>query len=123
MTKKKILVVEDEEQLVKLVTARLQANNYDVVSAGDGYEAIAKVHLEKPDLIILDLMLPKIDGYKVCRMLKFDARYKNIPIIIFSARAQDSDKKLAQEVGADDYIVKPFEPDVFLSKIKNLLKD
>jgi len=123
MARKKILIVEDEENLVKLVTVRLQANDYDVVSAGDGYAAIDKVRLEKPDLIILDLMLPKMDGYKVCRMLKFDARYKHIPIIIFSARAQDSDKKMAQEVGADDYIVKPFEAEVFLSKIKNLLKD
>ncbi len=123
MARKKILIVEDEENLVKLVTVRLQANNYDVVSAGDGYAAIDKVRLDKPDLIVLDLMLPKMDGYKVCRMLKFDARYKHIPIIIFSARAQDSDKKMAQEVGADDYIVKPFEAEVFLSKIKNLLKD
>ncbi len=76
-----------------------------------------------PDLVILDLMLPKIDGYKVCRMLKFDEKYKHIPVIMFSARAQETDKKLGEEVGADAYLVKPFEPEVLISKIKELLKE
>ena len=120
---KRILIVDDETQLVDLVTMRLEANNYVVLTAYDGQEALDKAHKEKPDLIILDLMLPKIDGYKVCRMLKFDAKYNKIPIIMFTARAQESDKQMGQEVGADAYITKPFESQALLVKIKELLKE
>lgn len=121
--KKRILLVEDETDLVEMVKLRLEANGYEVLTAYDGQEALEKARREKPDLIVLDLMLPKIDGYKVCRMLKFDEKYKNIPILMFSARAQDSDKKLGEEVGADAYVTKPFEPEILLGKIKELLKD
>ncbi|MBU1112369.1 MAG: response regulator [Candidatus Omnitrophica bacterium] len=120
MSKKRILVVDDEQALAELVKMRLETNGYEVLSAFDGQEALDKARKEKPDLIILDLMLPKIDGYKVCRMLKFDEKYKKIPIILFTARAQESDKKMGQDVGADSYIVKPFEPKALLAKIKEL---
>jgi len=123
MANKKILLVDDEKDLVDTVTFRLKASGYDVVTAYDGQEALTKTRTEKPDLIILDLMLPKMDGYKVCRMLKFDERYKKIPIIMFTARAQDSDKKMGEEVGADAYITKPFDPQTLLGKIKELLKE
>jgi len=118
---KRILVVDDEVQLVEMVKIRLEANGYEVLSAYDGQEGLEKIRKEKPDLIVLDLMLPKLDGYKVCRMIKFDEKYKNIPIILFSARAQDSDKEMGVQVGANGYITKPFEPKVLLSKIKELL--
>jgi two-component system alkaline phosphatase synthesis response regulator PhoP len=118
---KKILVVDDEPQLVEMVKMRLEASGYEIVIAADGQEALDKARQEKPDLIILDLMLPKLDGYKVCRMLKFDEKYKKIPIILFSARAQEQDKLLGMQVGADDYITKPFEPKILLSKIEGLL--
>lgn len=121
MPRKKILVVEDETDLVEMIKMRLEANDYEVIAAYDGQEALDKARKEKPDLIILDLMLPKMDGYKVCRLLKFDEKYKKIPIILFTARAQESDKKIGEEVGADAYITKPFEPQTFLSKIKELL--
>ncbi|MDD5355218.1 MAG: response regulator [Candidatus Omnitrophica bacterium] len=120
MANKKILVVDDETQLVEMVKMRLEANGYDVIVAYDGQDGLDKARQEKPDLIILDLMLPKIDGYKVCRMLKFDEKYKNIPIIMFTARAQAEDEKLGKEVGADAYVTKPFEPQVLLGKIKSL---
>ncbi len=120
--KKRILVVDDEADLVEMVKMRLEANNYEVLSAYDGQEALDKARKEKPDLIILDLMLPKIDGYKVCRMLKFDEKYKKIPIILFTARAQESDQKIGKEVGADAYVTKPFDPKVLLDKIGELLK-
>jgi len=120
--KKRILVVDDEADLVDMLKMRLEVNNYDVITAYDGQEALDKARKEKPDLIILDLMLPKIDGYKVCRMLKFDEKYKKIPIILFTARAQDSDQKMGKEVGADAYVTKPFEPKVLLGKIEELLK-
>ncbi len=121
MSKKRILLVDDEEDLVKTVSFRLEANGYEVTSAYNGMEAIDKVHKDKPDLVILDLMLPKIDGYKVCGLLKKDSRYKEIPIIMFSARAQEADIKMGEEVGADAYITKPFEPQALLDKISELL--
>jgi len=123
MNKKKILLVEDEKVLIETVTLRLEANGYEVISAYDGFAGLGKAKKEKPDLIILDLMLPKMDGYKVCGLLKADTRYNKIPIIMFTARAQESDKKMGKEVGADAYITKPFEPPVLLEKIRQLLKE
>lgn len=122
MDKNKILVVDDEFDMVEMLSIRLEASGYQVISAFDGQEGLNKARSEKPDLIILDLMLPKVDGYKVCRMLKFDEKYKQIPIILFSARAQEADVKLGQDVGADAYVTKPFEPDILLHKISELLK-
>ena len=121
MDKKRILVVDDEEDILNVLRFRLEANNYEVLVASDGQEGLNKARSEKPDLMILDLMLPKIDGYKVCRMLKFDEAYKAIPIIIFTARAQKQDEELGMEMGADAYISKPFEPEILLGKIKELL--
>ena len=121
MGKPRILIVDDEPDLIMMLRLRLEAAGYEILEAADGQDALEKARREKPDLIILDLMLPKLDGYKVCRMLKFDEKYKHIPIIIFTARVQDSQKKLGEEVGADAYIAKPFEPPVLLGKIKELL--
>ena len=118
---KRILLVDDEPELVEMVKMRLEAGGYEVITAYDGQEALDKAHKENPDLMLLDLMLPKIDGYKVCRMLKFDERYKHILIIIFTARTQKSDEGMAKEVGSDAYVVKPFEPQVLMGKIKELL--
>ena len=123
MNKKRILVVDDEKDMVYAVKLQLEANAYDVLTAQDGQEALDKAHREKPDLIILDVMLPKVDGYKVCRMLKFDKKYKKIPILMFTARVTKNDEKIGFEVGADAYITKPFEPPMLLAKIKELLKD
>src|SRR3990167_768650 len=111
MDKKRILIVDDEEDILSVVKFRLEANNYEVLLAADGQEGLNKARTEKPDLIILDIMLPKLDGYKVCRMLKFDDRYKHIPIILFSARTQDSDLETGKQQGADAYITKPFQPE------------
>ena len=119
--KKRILIVEDESPMAEMVKMRLEANDYEVLTASDGQSGLEMAKKEKPDLIILDLMLPKLDGYKVCRMLKFDEKYKMIPIIMFSARAQETDKKMGKEVGADAYITKPFEPKILLGKIQELL--
>ncbi len=120
--KKCILLVDDEKDLVETVSFRLQAAGYEVVPAYDGQEGLDKARSLKPNLIILDLMLPKMDGYKVCRLLKFDEKYKDIPILMFTARAQDSDREMGLQVGADAYITKPFEPQVLLDKIKELIK-
>lgn len=120
---KKILVVDDEPQLVDMLKMRLEAQNYKVITASDGAEGLEKAKSQKPDLLILDLMLPKMDGCKVCGLLKKDSKYSKIPIIMFSARAQEEDKKLGAELGADSYITKPFEQEVLLAKIKELLKE
>ena len=123
MNKKKILIVDDEQDMLYAVKLQIEANNYEVLTAVDGQEALEKARKENPDLIILDLMLPKVDGYKVCRMLKFDKKYKAIPIIMFTARAQKGDEQLGYEVGADAYVAKPFDPEKLLRKIKELLKE
>ncbi len=119
---KRILIVDDEEDILSVLKFRLEANNYEALTASDGQEGLNKARTEKPDLIILDLMLPKLDGYKVCRMLKFDESYKAIPIIMFTARVQQKDEELGKEMGADAYVTKPFEPEVLLEKIRQLLR-
>jgi len=121
MTKKKILVVEDEAELTGAIQIRLEQAGYEVLLAYDGQQALEKARGENPDLIVLDLMLPKIDGFKVCRMLKFDEKYKKIPVVMLTARAQEKDETLGYEVGADAFITKPFKYQVLLSKIRELL--
>jgi len=121
--KKKILLVDDEIDLVTAVTFRLNAEGYDVVAALDGQAALDMAKKEKPDLIILDLMLPKVNGYKVCSLLKADMRYNKIPIIMFTARVQEADKKMGFDAGANAYMTKPFESSVLLAKIKEFLGD
>jgi len=118
---KKILLVDDEPELLEMVKIRLEANNYEVITASDGQEGLDKAKREKPDIIILDIMLPRMDGYKVCGLLKADTRHNKIPIIMFTARAQESDEKLGKELGADAYITKPFESVELLGKINELL--
>ena len=122
MTKKKILLVDDEKDLVYAVKLQLEADGYEVLIAYDGQEALDKARREKPDLIILDVMLPKLDGYKVSRMLKFDEKYKKIPLIMFTARVQEADEKTGYAVGADAYVTKPFDSKALLDQIKKLLE-
>ena len=123
MSKKRILVVDDEVELIKAIQIRLEQAGYEALFAYDGQQGLEKAHKEKPDLIILDLMLPKMDGYKVCALLKKDTKYTKIPIIMLTARAQETDEKLGLELGADAYITKPFQHEVVVAKIKELLKE
>ncbi len=117
----KILVVDDEEDIVAALSIRLKAMGYDVIFAYDGMTGLSKARDESPNLILLDVMLPKIDGYKVCRMLKFDEKYRHIPVIMITAKVSDSNRKMGEEMGADAYIVKPFNPEELMRKIKELL--
>ncbi len=121
MARKRILVIDDEPDLVDMVKSFLQKKGYSIITAYDGKEALQMIRTEKPDLIVLDLMLPKMDGYRICRMVKFDEKLKHIPIVIISVRASDADKKMGREVGADDYITKPFDFKVLHSSIKGLI--
>lgn len=118
--KKRILLVDDEPDIQTIVGARLATLGFEVLIAKDGQEGLDLARKEFPDAILLDLMLPKIDGYKVCRMLKFDKTFENIPVIIFSAKGSDADKKLAEQVGADAYLVKPFDFKLFTQTIQKL---
>ena len=118
---KRILIVEDEESLIYAISLRLKAAGFEVIAAYDGQQGLDKARAEKPDLIMLDIMLPKLDGYKVCRMLKFDEKYKSIPIIILTVKGEYEDKQLGFEVGADAYITKPFDHDVLMAKINELI--
>jgi len=120
--KKKILVVDDEQVTLKLLSIRLGINGFDVVTASDGAAGLECARKEKPDLIVLDLMLPNINGFEICRMLKFDDLYKHIPIIILSALHDQKERDRAVECGADAYFIKPFDLDLLLSKIRNLLE-
>lgn len=118
---KKILVVDDEPAIVQMVMNRLKASGYDCLSAYDGQEGLEIAQASRPDLIILDLMLPKMNGYLVCSLLKKDIRFAKIPIILFTAKAQEEDRKMGEEAGGDAYIVKPFNASVLLEKIQQLI--
>jgi DNA-binding response OmpR family regulator len=119
--KKKILVVEDDPNIRAILVARLVDIGFAVIIAKDGRTGLELARKELPDIILLDLMLPEMDGYKVCRMIKFDASLEHIHVIICSARATDADKKLAEQAGADAYLVKPFDIELFVKTIQKLL--
>jgi DNA-binding response OmpR family regulator len=122
ITTKKILVVDDEPDVASLLTLMLKSQGYNVISAGDGQEALEKARSENPDLILLDIMLPRLDGYKVARMLKFDENFSHIPIIMLTAKIQERDRQTGLEMGANDYVTKPFDTAALLAKIKDLLE-
>jgi DNA-binding response OmpR family regulator len=121
MNSKKILIVDDEVDLVETVRFPLEMEGFHVLVSYNGEDALNQARKENPDLILLDLMLPKLDGYKVCRLLKFDDRYKHIPILMLTAKTQEKDKALGMETGANEYITKPFEMDDLLKKVKTYL--
>jgi DNA-binding response OmpR family regulator len=118
---KRILIVDDEEDIAFSVARRLTAAGFETICAEDGVEGLRRAQTERPDLIVLDLMLPKMDGYKVCRLLKFDERFKHIPIIMLTARTQQEDAALGREMGADFYMTKPFDAGALLDKINELV--
>ena len=121
MIPKKIMVVDDEVDLVETLRFPLEMEGFEVLVSYNGEDALNKARKESPDLILLDLMLPKLDGYKVCRLLKFDEKYKHIPILMLTAKIQEKDKTLGIETGANEYITKPFEMDSLLEKVKRYL--
>ena len=124
MDKLKILVVDDETRMRKLVKDFLVKNNYDVVEAEDGEKAV-DIFFNSNDiaLIILDVMMPKINGYKISRLLKYDNKYKDIPIIMVTARSQMEDKMIGEETGVNEYITKPFELEQIVKKVEEYLND
>ncbi len=116
---KKILVIDDEPQIVEICSDYIKAAGFDVVTANDGLSGLALARREQPDLIVLDLMMPGMDGLDVCRTLR---REKDVPIIILTARVEETDKLIGLELGADDYITKPFSPRELVARIRVVLR-
>jgi len=120
--KEKILIVEDEKDIVKMLEYNLRKEGYVSLSARSGEDAVKTAGKESPDLILLDLMLPGIDGLEVCKTLKLGQKTAAIPIIMLTAKSQESDKIVGLELGADDYVTKPFSPRELIARIKAVLR-
>lgn len=118
---KKILIVDDEQDIVETLKFVMEEAGYECHCAYDGEQGLNLAKEIIPDLIILDVMMPVMNGYKVSRLLKFDTRYKDIPILMLTARSQEKDKELGEETGADEYITKPFDIDFVLERVKSYL--
>lgn len=119
MATAKILIADDDKNICELLKMYLEKEDYEVVIAGNGEEAIAKFESENPDLILLDVMMPKLDGWQVCRELR---KKSECPIIMITAKGETFDKVLGLELGADDYVVKPFEPKEIIARIKAVMR-
>jgi len=122
MKKGKILVVDDENYILHILDFSLGAEGYEVITAEDGEEAVRKCRDEKPDLVVLDVMMPKMDGFEACRTIKRDPETADTPVILLSAKSRDIDQKQGYEAGADDYITKPFSPGRLVDRVHGLLK-
>jgi two-component system, OmpR family, alkaline phosphatase synthesis response regulator PhoP len=121
MSKGKILVVDDEIYIVHILDFSLGMEGYEVITALDGEQALERMKAEKPDLVVLDIMMPKLDGYEVCKSIKSNPATKQTPVILLSAKGRNVDQKLGFDVGADDYITKPFSPRKLVERINQLL--
>ena len=119
--KKKVLIVDDEKQLVSLVSLHMDMSGYEVLSASNGKKALNIIEKENPDLVVLDLMLPEMDGWEVCRQLRAEPKTKDIPVIMLTARSGTDDKVKGFECGADDYVTKPFSPRELVARVKRVL--
>lgn len=120
--KAKILVADDEPDVLELIEVNLKTAGYEVLTAADGSAALQKARAAVPDLILLDIMLPEMDGLEVCKALRRDAATASLPVIMLTARAAEIDRVLGLELGADDYITKPFSPRELVLRVKNVLK-
>jgi len=121
MGSKTVLIADDENDIVETIQFMLEAEGINCLTASDGEQALVLAKNSNPDLIILDVMMPKMNGYKICRLLKFDKKYKEIPILMVTARSQEEDKLIGEETGADEYITKPFEINEIVDKVKKYL--
>jgi len=122
MPKESILVVEDEEDILELVKYNLAKEGYRVSGAASGEVGLKAARSSLPDLIVLDLMLPGIDGLEVCKLLKNDSKTQHIPVIMLTAKSEDSDIITGLEIGADDYLTKPFTPKVLIARVRSVLR-
>jgi two-component system phosphate regulon response regulator PhoB len=122
MAKPRILIIEDERGLTEVLTYNLQREGYDVTVAHDGQEGLRKAQMQLPDLVLLDLMLPTMDGLEVCRELRAGERTRTVPILMLTAKAEETDQVVGFTMGADDYVTKPFAVKVLMQRVKALLR-
>ncbi len=122
MIKKRILVIEDDRDIVELVRYNLEKDGYQVATATDGAIGMAQIKKSPPDLLVLDLMLPKLSGLEICKEVRRDAALNRLPILILTARGEEADRVVGLELGADDYVTKPFSPREFVARVKALLR-
>ncbi|MBN1140373.1 MAG: response regulator [Deltaproteobacteria bacterium] len=121
MKRKKILIVEDETHLLKLETVLLAAKGYQVMGVGDGLEALGAIKEFRPDLVLLDIMLPGIDGFEVCRRIRGDSETRAIPVVMLTAKGSSADFCRGKEAGADRYLTKPFKTSAVVEAVQNCL--
>lgn len=120
--KRKVLIADDEERIRGLVVATLSGDDrYEVLTAADGALAVSMCQAERPDLVFLDLLMPKMDGYAVCRELKSSPETRDIKIVMLTAMAQESDRRTAMKLGVDDFVTKPFSPMALADKLEEML--
>ncbi len=117
MSSARVLAVDDSPTILEMIKAILISGGYEVITASDGQEALNAARAEVPDLILLDVMLPKLDGYRVCRLLKFDQKYKGIPIIMLTAKTEEQSVATGIRTGANQYLTKPIEPERLLGAV------
>jgi DNA-binding response OmpR family regulator len=122
MDKKRVLIIDDEPDFVRVVQLRLEAAGYDVSVAFDGMQGVSSAHKEKPDLIILDIMMPAMHGHRVCEALKKSSKTWTIPIIYLTAKGSKEDEELAYKLGAEHFLTKPYDPQILLETIKKALE-
>ena len=121
MSGRKVLVVDDEPFICRSLSFVLRKDNYDVFEARNGEEALAAIRQHKPDLVFLDVMMPKINGFEVTERVKADPELASVRIILLTAKGQDSDREIGKRVGADDYMTKPFSPTRILERVREIL--
>ncbi len=119
--KKRVLLIEDDPSSVRLVSYTLEQEGYEVLTAMNGLDGLKKAREEAPDLLVLDVMLPGLDGFEVCRRLRADEQTAGLPVLMLSAKAQEIDKTTGLKVGADDYLAKPADPSEIMARVANLL--
>lgn len=117
----RVLIVEDQPEMAEGLKTFLEVKGFEVLVVGNGREGLHVTRKERPDIIVLDVMLPEMDGYSMCRLLKFDTKYRDIPIILYTGQVRERSRMMGQQTGADAYLIKPFEPSTLLENIQKLI--
>ena len=118
----KILVVDDEIHIIKIIAYKMRSAGYEVVSARDGVEALEQVRAGRPDLVLLDVMMPRMDGFQTLEALKADPATRDIPVFLLTVKSKDTDRQRGYQLGAEDYLTKPFSPNKLLERVDQALK-
>jgi two-component system alkaline phosphatase synthesis response regulator PhoP len=120
-SKPKILVVDDERYILHILDFSLGAEGYEVITAGDGEQAVERTKADRPDLVVMDIMMPRMDGFEACRIIKSDPETRDIPVIMLTAKGREVDRKRGMDAGADEYLTKPFSPAKLIERVEGVL--